>query len=39
MLVTAHPGIDYQAIAAQASLFIDLRGITRPTSQDNLLRL
>jgi hypothetical protein len=34
VLVTAHPDIGYQAIAEQATLFIDLRGITRgPATQ------
>jgi UDP-N-acetyl-D-glucosamine dehydrogenase len=39
VLVTAHPGIDHLAIAADAALFIDLRGITRGLSADNLVRL
>ncbi len=39
VLVTAHPGIDHQAIAREASLFIDLRGITRGVQADNLVRL
>jgi UDP-N-acetyl-D-glucosamine dehydrogenase len=39
VLVTAHPGIDYQTIAEQAPLFIDLRGITRGQRRDNLVRL
>ena len=39
VLVTAHPDIDHLAIAEAASLFIDLRGVTRPMRQDNLLRL
>ena len=39
VLVTAHPDIDHPAIAEAASLFIDLRGVTRPLRQDNLLRL
>jgi UDP-N-acetyl-D-glucosamine dehydrogenase len=39
VLVTAHPGIDHQAIAQQASLFIDLRGITRGQQAENLVRL
>jgi UDP-N-acetyl-D-glucosamine dehydrogenase len=40
VLVTAHPGIDHLAIARQASLFVDLRGVTRgmPPS-DSLVRL
>ncbi len=39
VLVTAHPDIDHLAIAQAASLFVDLRGVTRPMRQDNLLRL
>jgi UDP-N-acetyl-D-glucosamine dehydrogenase len=39
VLVTAHPGIDYRAIAQQAALFIDLRGITRGEHAANLVRL
>jgi UDP-N-acetyl-D-glucosamine dehydrogenase len=39
VLVTAHPGIDHQAIAQSAVLFIDLRGITRGQNASNLVRL
>jgi UDP-N-acetyl-D-glucosamine dehydrogenase len=39
VLVTAHPGIDYGAIAAQAPLFVDLRGVTRGLHVENLVRL
>jgi UDP-N-acetyl-D-glucosamine dehydrogenase len=39
VLVTAHPGIDHLQIADQASLFVDLRGITRGLDGDNLVRL
>jgi UDP-N-acetyl-D-glucosamine dehydrogenase len=39
VLVTAHPGIDHHAIAQQAALFIDLRGITRGQHAENLVRL
>jgi UDP-N-acetyl-D-glucosamine dehydrogenase len=39
VLVTAHPDIDYHALASEASLFVDLRGVTRPASRDSLLRL
>jgi UDP-N-acetyl-D-glucosamine dehydrogenase len=39
VLVTAHPGIDYGELAAQASLFIDLRGVTRRERRENLVRL
>ncbi len=39
VLVTAHPGIDHLAIARDAALFVDLRGVTRGMSADNLVRL
>ena len=39
VLVTAHPGIDHGAIAKAAALFIDLRGVTRGLSIENLVRL
>jgi UDP-N-acetyl-D-glucosamine dehydrogenase len=39
VLVTAHPGLDHAAIARDARLFIDLRGVTRGTRAENLVRL
>ena len=39
VLVTAHPGIDYQDVAKRSPLFVDLRGITRGITADNLVRL
>jgi UDP-N-acetyl-D-glucosamine dehydrogenase len=39
VLVTAHPGIDHLALAEQASLFVDLRGITRGQPAANIIRL
>jgi UDP-N-acetyl-D-glucosamine dehydrogenase len=39
VLVTAHPNIDHLQIAREASLFVDLRGITRGVTSDNLVRL
>ncbi len=39
VLVTAHPGIDHLELARQAKLFIDLRGVTRGTHAENLVRL
>ena len=39
VLVTAHPGIDHNEIARDASLFVDLRGITRGQHAANLVRL
>jgi len=39
VLVTAHPGIDHLAVARGATLFIDLRGVTRGMQAENLVRL
>ncbi len=39
VLVTAHPGIDYDEIAGNARLFIDLRGKTRGLRVEDLVRL
>jgi hypothetical protein len=37
--VTAHPGVDHDAVAREAALFVDLRGFTRGTRADNVVRL
>jgi UDP-N-acetyl-D-glucosamine dehydrogenase len=39
VLVTAHPGIDHLEIAREAALFVDLRGVTRGVTSENLVRL
>jgi UDP-N-acetyl-D-glucosamine dehydrogenase len=39
VLVTAHPDTDYGAIAKDAALFVDLRGVTRGIRAPNLVRL
>jgi UDP-N-acetyl-D-glucosamine dehydrogenase len=39
VLVTAHPNIDHGALAREATLFIDLRGVTRGDRAANLVRL
>jgi UDP-N-acetyl-D-glucosamine dehydrogenase len=39
VLVTAHPGIPHLEIAREASLFVDLRGVTRGVTSENLVRL
>jgi UDP-N-acetyl-D-glucosamine dehydrogenase len=39
VLVTAHPGIDHLEIARDAALFVDLRGVTRGVTRENLVRL
>jgi len=38
-IVTAHPGIDYEAVVADAPQTIDFRGITRGLEAENLTRL
>jgi UDP-N-acetyl-D-glucosamine dehydrogenase len=39
VLVTAHPGIDHLAVAREAALFVDLRGVTRGMDTANIVRL
>ena len=39
VLVTAHPDVDHEAIAARSALFVDLRGVTRGATSDRLIRL
>ncbi len=39
VLVTAHPGVDHNAVAREASLFMDLRGATRSMRDDTIVRL
>jgi UDP-N-acetyl-D-glucosamine dehydrogenase len=39
VLVTAHPGVDYAALAERSALFIDLRGVTRGLRLGSLVRL
>ncbi|MFZ0040613.1 MAG: nucleotide sugar dehydrogenase [Solirubrobacteraceae bacterium] len=39
VLVTAHPGIDHLALARAASLFVDLRGVTRGLPAADFVRL
>jgi UDP-N-acetyl-D-glucosamine dehydrogenase len=39
VLVTAHPGVDHAAVARDAELFVDLRGVTRGLNVENLVRL
>jgi UDP-N-acetyl-D-glucosamine dehydrogenase len=38
-IVSAHPGIDYDAVVAAAALTIDFRGVTREIESANLVRL
>jgi UDP-N-acetyl-D-glucosamine dehydrogenase len=39
LIVTAHPNVDHNAIAEQARLVVDLRGVTRGTDAPNVVRL
>jgi UDP-N-acetyl-D-glucosamine dehydrogenase len=39
VLVTAHPDVDHLKIAREAALFVDLRGVTRGVTRENLVRL
>jgi UDP-N-acetyl-D-glucosamine dehydrogenase len=39
VLVTAHPGVDHEAIARESPLFLDLRGITRKFDVKDVIRL
>ncbi|MEA2428229.1 MAG: UDP-N-acetyl-D-glucosamine dehydrogenase [Thermoleophilaceae bacterium] len=39
VIVTAHPGVDWQAVVDRAPLVIDFRGVTRGIRADNLIRL
>jgi UDP-N-acetyl-D-glucosamine dehydrogenase len=38
-IVTAHPSLDYAAIAAAAPLVVDFRGVTRELDAENVIRL
>jgi len=38
-IVTAHPGVDYEQVAAAAPLVLDFRGVTRGIEADNIERL
>ena len=38
-IITAHPGIDYERLVADAALVVDFRGITRGGDADNVVLL
>ncbi len=38
-IVTAHPSLDYEAVAAATPILVDFRGVTRGIAADNLIRL
>ncbi|UJA19104.1 nucleotide sugar dehydrogenase [Thermoleophilia bacterium SCSIO 60948] len=39
VIVTAHPGIDWERVAEAAPLLLDLRGVTRDVESENVRRL
>jgi len=39
LIVTAHPSVDHDSIARDARLLVDLRGVTRGTRAENVIRL
>jgi UDP-N-acetyl-D-glucosamine dehydrogenase len=39
LIVTAHPGVDHDTVLKRARLIVDLRGITRGTLVENVVRL
>jgi hypothetical protein len=39
VIVTAHPGVDHDTVLKRARLVVDLRGITRGTLVENVVRL
>jgi len=39
VVLTAHPGIDYAALASTAALVFDATGTTRPSRASNIVRL
>jgi UDP-N-acetyl-D-glucosamine dehydrogenase len=38
-IVTAHPGVDYEAVVKAAPLVVDFRGVTRGIEAENVIRL
>jgi UDP-N-acetyl-D-glucosamine dehydrogenase len=39
LIVTAHPGVDHSLAAERAGVVLDLRGITRSSNAENIVRL
>jgi len=39
LIVTAHPGIDYDALAVDGTCVFDLRGVTHPAVDSQVVRL
>ena len=39
LVVTAHPGVDYELVVQHAPIVVDLRGVTRGSQASNVVRL
>jgi UDP-N-acetyl-D-glucosamine dehydrogenase len=39
LIVTAHPGVDYESVIARSRLVLDLRGVTRGSQDSDVVRL
>jgi UDP-N-acetyl-D-glucosamine dehydrogenase len=39
IIVTAHPGVDHALVASGARMVLDLRGVTRPSDSESVVRL
>jgi UDP-N-acetyl-D-glucosamine dehydrogenase len=39
LIVTAHPGVDHELIAERARITVDLRGVTRGSGAQSVVRL
>jgi UDP-N-acetyl-D-glucosamine dehydrogenase len=39
LIVTAHPGVDHALVAERAGVVLDLRGVTRSSDAENIVRL
>ncbi len=39
LIVTAHPGVDHELVAQRAPIVLDLRGVTRGSDAENVVRL
>ncbi|HEY7891924.1 MAG TPA: hypothetical protein VIC05_06915 [Solirubrobacteraceae bacterium] len=39
VIATAHPKVDYDKVLTNAPLIVDLRGTTRRTQVENIIRL
>ncbi len=39
VIVTAHPGVDHELVAQRARIVLDLRGVTRGSGAENVVRL